>query len=83
MFKHRFFSYIIGVCVLVILAVSFIGARAYIRQMEVKAAAETLAMEKRILESETPHEHTHNHTNHNYTNAHSEYDQTLIEKNNS
>ena len=80
MLKHRFFPYIIGACVLVILAVSFVGARAYIRQMEVKAAAETLAMEKRILESETPHEHTHNHTNHNYTNAHSEYDQTLIEK---
>lgn len=77
MLKHRFFPYIITACVLVILAVSLIGARVYIRQMEVKAATEALA---RILESETPHEHTHNHTNHNHTNAHGEYDLTLIEK---
>ena len=33
-----------------------------------KAAVEALAIEKTILESETPHEHTHDH-------AHDEYDQ--------
>ena len=77
MLKHRFFPYIIGACVLVILAVSFVGARAYIRKNQV---AEALAIAKRIHESETPHEHTHNHTNHNHTDAHGEYDPTLIEK---
>ena len=75
MLKHRFFPYIIAACVLVILAVSFVAARAYIGKNQVKVAAETLAMEKRILESETPHEHTHNHTN-----AYGRYDPTLIEK---
>ena len=54
MLKHRFFPYILGACVIVILAVSFVGARAYIRQIEVKGAEEVLALEKRILESETP-----------------------------
>lgn len=78
MLKHRFFPYIIGACVLVILAVSFVGARAYKNQ--VKTAAEALAIAKRILESETPHEHPHNHTNHNHTKALGEYNQTLIEK---
>ena len=51
MFKHRFFAYIITASVLVILAISFVGVRAYIRQNEVKATAEVLD------------NHNHNHTN--------------------
>ena len=69
MFKHRFFPYVIGACVLVILAVFFVGARDYMRQTEVKLAAEARAIEKTILESEAAHGHNHDH-------AHGEYDQT-------
>ena len=69
MLKRRFFPYVIGACIVVILAVSFVGVRAYMRQTEVKLAAEALAIEKPILESEAAHGHNHDH-------AHGEYDQT-------
>ena len=61
MLKHRFFPYNLIACVLVVLAVSFIGLRAYLGQIEAKAV--------KAFRSETPHEHTHNHTNHNHAHV--------------
>lgn len=52
MLKRRFFPYIIGTCIVVILAVSFIGTRAYQRHVEMDATVRQVLL---------PHEHGMQH----------------------
>ena len=58
MLKRRFFPYIIGACIVVILAVSFIGTRAYQRHVEM-GAADVQASNGSVIER--PHDHSHWH----------------------
>ena len=58
MLKRRFFPYIIGACIVVILAVSFIGTRAYQRHVELDAA-DAQASNGSLIER--PHNHSHWH----------------------
>ena len=72
MLKYRFFPYIIGTCIVVIVAVSFIGTRPYQRHAETDAADAqtpnrsvkergTLLPHEREMRHERPHDHSHRH----------------------
>ncbi len=65
MFKHRFILYIVGVCIVAFLSVSYVSYRAYQRHIEFKAFMSNAQAFSRSIEGHGQHAHSSkDHTHH-------------------